>query len=74
MEPDGKFALRRVQRRPTPPKSVSGRGGNLVLGGLAAIFAELEFAGLLNWQCFAARGQATPYANLAALRPSVAAE
>ncbi len=27
----------------------------LVFGGLAAIFAELEFAGLLNWQRFAAK-------------------
>ncbi len=28
-------------------------GGILVFGGLAAIFAELEFAGLLNWQRWA---------------------
>ncbi len=27
----------------------------LVFGGLAAIFAEFEFAGLLNWQHFAAK-------------------
>ncbi len=27
----------------------------LVFGGLAAIFAELEFAGLLNWQRWAAK-------------------
>jgi hypothetical protein len=27
----------------------------LVFGGLAAIFAELEFAGLFNWQRFAAK-------------------
>jgi hypothetical protein len=46
----------------------------LVFGDLAAIFAELEFAGLLNRQRFAAKGQATPHANFAALRPSVAAE
>jgi hypothetical protein len=30
-------------------------GGILVFGGLAAIFAELEFAGLLNWQRYAAK-------------------
>ncbi len=30
-------------------------GGILVFGGLAAIFAELEFAGLLNRQRFAAK-------------------
>ncbi len=30
-------------------------GGILVFGGLAAIFAELEFAGLLNRQHFAAK-------------------
>jgi hypothetical protein len=34
------------------PKSVSSRGGILVFGGLAAIFAKLEFAELLNWQRF----------------------
>jgi hypothetical protein len=27
----------------------------MVFGGLAAIFAELEFAGLLNWQRFVAK-------------------
>ncbi len=27
----------------------------LVFGGLAAIFAKLEFAGLLNWQRWAAK-------------------
>jgi hypothetical protein len=36
----------------TPPKAVS---GILVFGGLAAIFAELEFAGFLNRQHFAAK-------------------
>ncbi len=30
-------------------------GGILVFGGLAAIFAELEFAGLFNWQRLAAK-------------------
>jgi hypothetical protein len=49
-------------------------GGILVFGGLAAIFAELEFAGLLNRQRWAAKDQSTPHANLAALRPFVAAE
>jgi hypothetical protein len=49
-------------------------GGILVLGGLAAIFAELEFAGLLNRQRWVDKGQATPHANLAALRPFVTAE
>jgi hypothetical protein len=38
-----------------PPKSVSGHGVVLVFGGLAAIFTELEFAGLLNWQHFMAK-------------------
>jgi hypothetical protein len=41
---------------------------------LAAIFVRLEFAGLLNLQRFAAKSQATPHANLEAVRPSVAAE
>jgi hypothetical protein len=50
-----KYALRWIQHRPTPPKSVSGRGGNSVFGGFAAIFAKLEFAGLLNWEHFAAK-------------------
>ncbi len=36
----------RIRCQPTPPKSVSGRWRNSVFGGLAAIFAELEFAGL----------------------------
>jgi hypothetical protein len=36
-----KDALRRIQRRPTLPKSVSGRGRILVFGRLDAIFAEL---------------------------------
>jgi hypothetical protein len=31
---------------------------------LAAIFAELEFAGLLNRQRLRPKGQATPHANL----------
>ncbi len=30
-------------------------GGNLVFGGLAAIFAELEFAGLFNRQRLVAK-------------------
>ncbi len=30
-------------------------GGILVFGGLAAIFAKLEFTGLLNWQHLAAK-------------------
>jgi hypothetical protein len=54
-KPDGKYALRRIQRWPTPLKSVSGRGGILVFDGLAAIFARLEFAGLLNRQRLAAK-------------------
>jgi hypothetical protein len=49
-------------------------GGILVFSGFAAIFAELEFAGLLNQQLLRPKGQATPDANLAALRPFVAAE
>jgi hypothetical protein len=39
-------------RRPNQLGAVS---GILVFGGLAAIFAELEFAGLLNRQRFAAK-------------------
>jgi hypothetical protein len=39
-------------RRPNHSAAV---GGILVFGGLATIFAELEFAGLLNLQRFAAK-------------------
>ncbi len=39
-------------RRPNPLAVV---GGILVFGGLAAIFAELEFAGLFNRQRLAAK-------------------
>jgi hypothetical protein len=46
----------------------------LVFGGLAAIFAELEFAGLLNLQRFAAKRSGYASANFAALHPSVAVE
>jgi hypothetical protein len=42
--------------------------------GLAAIFAGLEFAGLLFLMHLQPKSQATPPANLAALCPSVAAE
>jgi hypothetical protein len=38
-----------------PPKSISGLDGILVFGRMAAIFSELDFAGLLNWQHFAAK-------------------
>jgi hypothetical protein len=55
-------------------KSVSGCGGIMVFSGMVAICAELEFAGLLKRQSFAAKGQAMPHANLADLRLSVAAE
>jgi hypothetical protein len=41
---------------------------------LAAIFAGLEFTGLPNQQRLQPKGQATPHANLAALRPSIALE
>jgi hypothetical protein len=37
------------------PNLLAAVDGILVFGGLAAIFAELEFAGLLNWQRFAAK-------------------
>ncbi len=37
------------------PNQLAAVGRILVFGGLAAIFAELEFAGLLNWQRFAAK-------------------
>jgi hypothetical protein len=40
------------QRRPNQLAAVA---EILVFGELAAIFAELEFAGLLNWQRFAAK-------------------
>jgi hypothetical protein len=46
----------------------------LVFGGFADIFAELEFAGFLNRQRLRPKGQATPHANSAALRPSIAVE
>ncbi len=46
----------------------------LVFSGLAAIFAELEFPGFFFLTCFAAKGQATPHANLGDLRPSVTVE
>jgi hypothetical protein len=46
----------------------------LVFSGLAAIFTELDFAGLLDWSFLRTKGQATPHANLAALRPSAASE
>ncbi len=52
------------------PNYLKAVGEILIFSGLAAIFAGLEFAGLLNQ----AKGQATPHANLAALRLSVAAE
>jgi hypothetical protein len=54
-EPDGKYVLQQIQRWLTPPKSVCVRDGILVFGGLAAIFTEPEFAGLLNQQRFAAK-------------------
>jgi hypothetical protein len=37
------------------PNQLAAIGGILVFGGLAAIFAELEFAGFLNRQHFAAK-------------------
>jgi hypothetical protein len=56
------------------PNHLAAVGGILVSRGFAAIFAELDFAGLLNRQRFAAKrpGYASRY--FAALRPSVAAE
>jgi hypothetical protein len=35
------------------PNQLAAVGGILVFSGLAAIFGELEFAGLLNWQRWA---------------------
>jgi hypothetical protein len=59
-------------RRPNQLAAVS---GILVFGGLAAIFAELEFAVLFNWQRLAAkRSGYASLPNFAALRLSVAAE
>jgi hypothetical protein len=37
------------------PNQLAAVGEILVFGGLAAIFAKLESAGLLNWQRFAAK-------------------
>ncbi len=37
------------------PNQLAAAGGILVFSGLAAIFPELEFAGLLNRQRFAAK-------------------
>jgi hypothetical protein len=37
------------------PNQLAAVGGILVFGGLAAIFAELEFAGLLNRQRWATK-------------------
>jgi hypothetical protein len=37
------------------PNQLAAVGGILVFGGLAAIFAELEFAGLFNQQRLAAK-------------------
>jgi hypothetical protein len=41
---------------------------------LAAIFARLEFAGLLNIMLLQVKIQATPHSNLAALHSSIAVE
>jgi hypothetical protein len=49
-------------------------GGLLAFGRLAAIFAGPEFGRLLYQQYFAAKSQATPPANLNALRPFIAVE
>ncbi len=37
------------------PNQLAAVCGILVFGGFAAIFAELEFAGLLNRRCWAAK-------------------
>ncbi len=42
--------------------------------GLATIFAEFEFAGLLYLPSFARKVQATPHANLTTLHLSITAE
>jgi hypothetical protein len=42
---------------PTPPKPPAAVGGILGSGELAAIFAGLEFAGLLYLQHFAGKSQ-----------------
>jgi hypothetical protein len=46
------------------PNHLAKDGGILVFGGLATIFAGLEFAGVLQ-----PKGQVMPHANLVALRP-----
>jgi hypothetical protein len=46
----------------------------LVFGGLAAIFANLNLLGFSTGSILWPKDQATPHANLAAPRPSVAPE
>ncbi len=50
------------------PNHLAAIGGILVFGGLAAIFAGLEFAGLRHQACFA--GKSPSYASLKSKRPT----
>jgi hypothetical protein len=56
------------------PNHLATVGGILVSSGFAAIFAELELAGLRHQAVLQAKAQATPHSNLTALCPSIAAE
>ncbi len=56
------------------PNRLAAIGGILVSSGFAAIFAELELAGLRNRHVLQAKPQATPHPNFSALRLSIAAE
>jgi hypothetical protein len=49
------------------PNHLAAVGGILAFGGLAAIFAGLEFAGLRHQACFA--GKSPSYASLKSKRP-----
>jgi hypothetical protein len=65
--PGEKYAFQRIQRGPAPLKPASAIGGISLFGGLAAIFAGLEFAGLLYITRFA--GKSPGYASLKSGRP-----
>jgi hypothetical protein len=72
--PFKKCAFWRILCRSAPQKPSAAVGGIPIFGGLAAIFAGLEFAGHLYLMCFAGKVQAMPHSNLAALCPSITAE
>jgi hypothetical protein len=70
--PGKKYTLWRIQRQPAPLKPLRAVGGIPIFGGLAAIFAGLEFAGLLYLMRFA--GESPGYASLKSGLPKWAAE